>query len=340
MNVATDHARGAAVPHISLHEEPPRSLFDFHALLRLLRRDWPTIVLFAGIGVYLGVLYLRDAKYSYPVQMELTSVQTTQSGTPSDTLSSLSSLVGIGGGMPASPSELDFRLFSDSIYTRDIADIIAQNRDIMTAIYAGQWDPVTQSWHKPPLTDLQQHILDLRAFLGLAPPAAWHPPDGLNLINFIRETVSVQVDPRKPYLVTLVMVYPDTQFSIKFLDLLWHTADNYLRQRALLRAREDIAYLSSQLARVTVAEHRAALTAALSEEEKFAMTASSSAPFSAELFERPWASTLPASPVPRQIFMISSLVGATIGAIVAIVVRRLWRFVRSFRVGRVRAALG
>jgi hypothetical protein len=337
MNIAADNALGSVSPSASFEETSASSL-DVRRLLRLLRRDWMMIVLFAAIGVYLGVLYLRGAKYSYPVQMELTTVQATQSGTPSSTLSSLTGLIGVGGGMPSSPSELDFRLFGDSIYTRDIADIIAKNRDIMTAIFADQWDPVTQSWHEPPVTDFQQHILDIRAFLGLAPPAAWQPPDGLNLLNFIRQTVSVQTDPRKPYLVTLVMIYPDTRFSLKFLDLLWRTADNYLRQRALLRAREDIAYLSNQLTRVTVAEHRAALTAALSEEEKFAMTASSNAPFSAEMFERPWASTLPASPVPRQIFMISALLGGALGALVALGTRRLWRSIRSVRIRRVRPA--
>ena len=325
MNIATDHTLDTTAAPVRLNEEILNSQFDFRALLRQLRRDWLVIALFAVVGVYMGVLYLRDAKYSYPVRMELTTIQTTQSETPAGTLSSLGGLVGLAGGMPSSPSELDFRLFSDSIYTRDIADLMAKNRDIMTTIFATQWDPATQSWHAPPVTDFQQRILDLRAFLGLAPPAAWHPPDGLNLLNFIRDTVSIQTDPRKPYLVALVMTYPDADFSIKFLNLLWRTADNYLRQRALLRAREDIAYLSGQLARVTVAEHRAALTAALSEEEKFAMTASSNAPFSAEIFEKPWASSLPASPVPRQIFMIFSLLGGVAGALIAAAARRLLR---------------
>ena len=340
MNIATDTATPLAAPVRIQQQESPGPLFDMRTLLWLLRRDWKVIFLFAVLGVFMGVLYLRGAKYSYPVQMQLTTVQSTRSETSAGTLSSLGGLVGLAGGMPNSPSELEFRLFADSIYTRDIADRIAKNREIMTTIYDKQWDPVTQTWHEPPVSNLQQHILDLRALLGLAPPAAWRPPDGLNLLNFIKQMVTVQSDPRKPYLITLVMTSEDPQFSAKFLDLLWRTADDYLRQRALLRAREDIAYLSSQLARVTVAEHRAALTAALSEEEKFAMTASSNAPFSAEMFEHPWASTLPSSPIPRQVLMISALLGGAVGAMVALATRRLWRFVRSFRVGRVRAALG
>lgn len=331
MTMAIDDRHGIVAPVLA-PDQHGGQFFDIRRLLSILRRDWMVILLFAAIGFYVGVLMLRGAIYSYPVQMQVTSVATNATdNAPNATLSAVGSLVGLQGGMPSSPGALQFRLFQDSLFTRDMADRIAKNQDIMIKVFPGQWDPVRKAWFEPPSSDLHKEILQLRAWLGLAPSFPWHPPGGLELLGFMKDTIQVEADPRRPYLLTIVMTYPDTQFAVQFLNLLRQTADDYLRQRSLARAKENIAYLSNELSHVTVAEHRAALTATMSEQEKFAMSASSNAPFSAEIFERPWASTLPSSPSPRQVFAIAVILGGLVGALVAEAVRRIWRLTRQFR---------
>jgi len=302
---------------------------DLRSLGVALRREWKIVTLCVVVAVALGVLDLRSEIYTYPVQMQLTTVQSNSDDTAGSRLSSLSGLAALASAaLPPNQNALQFRLFVDSLRSRDIADELAKNQGLMKTLFGDEWDQATQSWREPPLPAYLQTWSSVRSFLGLAPTRPWHPPDGSNLLNYLNRNLEVDLDPRKPYLVKLILVSANTQFAIDFLSLLDRTADDHLRQKALLRARAYVDYLSNQLSKVTIAEHREAITQALSEQEKFAMVASSGAPFAAEVFEKPWASTLPAAPVPRQILALAAFIGAAVGSVVALVVNRFRRSAR------------
>jgi hypothetical protein len=134
-------------------------------------------------------------------------------------------------------------------------------------------------------------------------------------------TTNIQVlqDPRKPYLAKVTLLFPDRQFAIEFLSILNATTDTILRQKAIKRTTEYIAYLSDTLAKVTNMDHRLAITQALSEQEKSAMVAKAGSPFSADLFERPWVSSLPSSPRPTRVLAMYMFVGFLGGSFLAIV---------------------
>jgi len=229
--------------------------------------------------------------------------------------------------MPSGGTGSDFSLYLDLLKSRNIADELAKDPQFMHSLYAGYWDEATQSWHDVPET--RRLPLAMKSFwesLGY-PPVQWHEPNGETLLDFINFWVKIEQDPRRPYMAKIVMNYGDKNFAAQFLTRLHKTADEMLRQRAIRRTTDYIAYLSNTLSKVTVAEHRLALAQALSEQEKAAMVAKSGAPFAAEVLEEPWASSYPSSPQGFQTLSRSTLIGAIVGGVLALLfwaVRMSW----------------
>lgn len=284
--------------------------------LELVAKDsWRLILGCAAFGFVIAALSLQGAVYTYPVQMQVTTVQSTSGGSGGGrSLSQLSGLASLANiSMPSTQNEIQFQLFVESLRSRDLANDIANNHDIMVALYGNQWDPITETWFEPTTSTTTRAKQWLRGVLGLAPTLPWHAPNGENVQSFLSDNLVVTQDPRKTYMVTLQLTSSSRDFSIRFLNLLVQTADERLRQKALERARVYINYLTAKLNTVTVAEHRDALTQALGEQERYAMVASSGKPFAAEVFQSPWASNLPASPSPRQAFLLWMILGALAG---------------------------
>jgi len=281
------------------------------------RQAWRLILGFAIIGFVFAAISLRGTGYRYPVEMQAISVQNNGrdgglgGGGRMSQLSGLASIAQIS--MPTTQNAMQFELFVESLHSRDLANEIAKDQDLMVTLFGGQWDPATRTWFEPPVGATAGLKASFRRLLGLAPPTPWHAPNGENVQGFLADNLIVQRDPRKEYMVTIKMISYDRDFSIRFLNLLTRTADNRLRERALTRARNYMSYLVSKLATVTVTEHREAIMQALGEQERYAMVASSGTPFAAEVFQSPWASNLPASPSPRQVYIGWVILGALAG---------------------------
>ncbi|OAI44860.1 hypothetical protein AYO42_00665 [Rhizomicrobium sp. SCGC AG-212-E05] len=287
------------------------------------KQSWRLILGCAAFGFVIAALNLQGAVYTYPVEMQVTTAQSTGGGGggPSRSsggfaqLSGLASLANIA--LPSTQNEIQFQLFIESMRSRDLANDIAKNHDIMVALYGDQWDPITQTWHEPPAGKMAGFKLWLRGLLGLAPTQPWHAPNGENIQGFLSSSLQLIQDPRKTYMLTLKLTSGSRDFSIKFLNVLVKTADERLRRKAVERAQTYINYLTAKLATVTVSEHRDALTQSLGEQERYAMVASSGKPFAAEVFQSPWASNLPESPSPRQTFLTWILLSAAGGTLFA-----------------------
>jgi len=278
------------------------------------KQSWRLIAGGAAIGFVIAALSLQGAHYAYPVEMQVTTVQQTGGGGSRSGLSQLSGLASLANiSLPTTQNEVQFQLFVEGLFTRDLADEIAKNHDIMVAIYGSEWDEATQTWQQPRIGTMASFKLWLRSLLGLAPTQPWHAPNGENIQSFLSYSLQLTQDPRKPYLATLTMTTGSRELSIRFLNLLVKTLDEKLRRQAVQRANSYIDYLSSKLATVTISEHRDALAQSIGEQERYAMVANSGRPFAAEVFQSPWASNLPSSPSPRQAYITWVFLGAVIG---------------------------
>src|SRR5690606_16733359 len=117
------------------------------------KQSWRLILGGAAIGFVLAAMSLQGVQYFYPVTMQVTTAQTTTGGGGSlrggtSQLSGLASLANIS--LPSTQNEIQFQLFLESLYSRDVADAMAKNQDILITLYGDQWDSTSQTWREPP----------------------------------------------------------------------------------------------------------------------------------------------------------------------------------------------
>jgi len=187
----------------------------------------------------------------------------------------------------------------------------------MHTLFASDWDEATQSWHEPPMSKNAAFYKKIYDVLGF-PSVPWHAPDSESLQQSLGQLIQIEQDPRRPYVATVVVTYPDPGFAVRLLAEVHKTADNALRQKALRRTNEYIAFLNNLLSRVTVAEHRTSIAQSLSEQEKTAMIAQSGSAYAAEPFERPWVSSFPVQPRPLPALLEGIFLGGLAGSFLAL----------------------
>jgi len=282
-------------------------------LAAALLNGWFLVLLGMLVGVMWAADNLKASGYQYRAQMQVTQAETTGGG--ANQLSGLAALA--GAGLPIAQNGTEFRLYLDSLKTRDIADQLAKDPTIMHTLFASEWDEATQSWREPAMSKSDANYKAIYDWLGF-PSVPWHAPDSESLLQILGQLINVEQDPRRPYVATVVVTYYDPQFAMKLLTDLHKTADNALRQKAIRRTTDYIAFLNNLLSRVTVAEHRTSIAQSLSEQEKTAMIAQSGSAYAAEPFERPWVSSIPVSPKPLPALSEGIFLGALAGSFLAL----------------------
>lgn len=301
----------------------------------LLMREWKIVAACAVLALLWAAYQVHTAIPIYSAQMIVTPVQTTGEDTNvtarlNGALGNLASLAGVQN--PNAQTATQFRLYVDSLQSRDLGEDLARDQTLMKTLFANEWDQDTQSWREPE-RGLGSHLLSgIKSLLGY-PPAKWQPPDGARMQQFLIYQLHVTQDVRKAYLVTISFDWYDPAFAVRFLQKVNAAADNHLRQKSLTRARQYIQYLSNKLDTVTIAEHRAAIMNSLSEQEKYEMVASSASPFAADFFDAPAASDVPVWPQPRGTYLRALLEGLLAGAVLAYIWARWGEGVRR-RFGR------
>lgn len=305
---------------------PPIKFPSQSEIVWALVQGWKIIV----ISILAFVVWAADNLHSespmYQAQIEVTAAQQSGgSGAAGGALAGAAAILNLNG--PSVSQGNDFLLYQDSYSSRDLADELAKNATFMHTIFASEWNEATQTWHEPEISPKQAWEKRIRDWLGF-PQVPWHAPDGEDMLSYLTQSVEVQVDPRKPYVVRIVCVYYDPKFALQFLAAAHHAADDALRRKALKRANENIAFLNDRLAKVTLAEHRTALAAALSDQERNAMMAQSNSAYAADLFEQPWASSTPVSPRPIRELLTSIALGVFVGGSLALL---QWVAVQRYR---------
>lgn len=272
------------------------------------------IATYAAIGLVLAILYLHFAKYEYTIQLQVGPVKTSGSGrggSLSSQLGDLASMVPIAGlAVGASADSPDFKLYMEGMFSRSIADALANRTDLMKVIFKTEWNASEQRWEEP--HGIVRNIVSgLKYILGI-PITPWSPPDGARLQEYIQKNVMIDQNLRN-VLVTISFEHEDPDFGRRFLTALHQADDDHLRKATLVRSEAYIKYLSAKLATITVAEHRQALADSLSEQEKSMMMASGGASFSAEPFGGASASIRPTSPLPIVVLSMGVFLGVLAG---------------------------
>lgn len=288
------------------------------------QRRW-IVVAFGLAALFAAAIYLRVATYTYTVSLKVAPAQGGGETTGSR-LGGLASLAGIS--LPKDQGVSPFQLYLENIQSREIADDIASRPELLKQMFPASWNDEAGRWEEPQST-LGVVARPIKRLLGV-PIYPWTKPNGGDVQEYISTKVQV-VESSKKAIVTLRMQDRDPQFAMAFLRALHRDNDERLRRRTLMRTSRYIEYLSAQLRTVSIAEHREALAATLSEQEKQRMLASSRAPFAAEPIGEPTASTRPTSPRPVVVLTMSLLAGLLLGVLAAVLLQFVDRTRRALR---------
>ena len=281
---------------------------------KIRRRGW-LVALFALAALLIAVAYLRSADYVYTATLRVSPAPSAAGGGPElGALGSLASLTGISVGR--SEAATPFRLYVEAVHAREVADRLSRDDALMHTVFANEWDATRRSYRRRQgvLSSLKDGVFGI---LGI-PVTAWTAPDGARLHGFIAADVSVQQSVKSP-LVTISLNAVDPAFATRFLSTLDRTIDDYLREKALARSRQNVVYLSQKLAMVTLAEHRQVLASALADQERQLMLANNPAPYAADPFDRVTASLGPTSPRPLPVLISALVAGLLLGVAAAVV---------------------
>lgn len=301
-------------------DDPTPGGIDIAATLRLLRRRWTLIAGCVVAALIVAVVYLNFVTYRYAVQMRIVPVAAANGDGLSSKLSQIGGLAAVAGvSLPDAGGSGTFKLFVEAMHSRDVADILARDRELMHDVFAKEWDARTKTWRRP-----QGFVHDLagtlKSMLGV-PARPFAPPGAARLQDWMETQVSVDQNLKTP-VVTITILSDRPAFAVKFLDRLCTTIDAMLRERAQLRTDDYIRYLSARLPTITLAEQRIAIFQALGEQERLKMAMSSDRPYAAETFEHPAASDRPVVPVPLKVLAIALILGLLVGVGLAFVIPR------------------
>lgn len=305
---------------------------DYINVAELATNLWAARKLICGMvaaTLLLTVLYLHVATYTYTIQTEVFPVQQADSAASLSKLAGLASLAGVNVGSGAGQPPNPFQLYTAEIYSRDLANALATNQSLMTIIFASDWDKEAGRWRE---RGGAVHFVGkiVKSILGF-PLAAWHPPDGASLQDFIKDEVVIEESPTNPT-VKIVFHHKDANFGVRFLTALHEAVDQKLRQRQLHQSNEYIQYLNRLLPTISVAEYRVAIASILTEQEKLRMVASSDTPYSAQTLGAAFASAKPTKPNPT-LFLIGAFFVSLLFAMAYVSFTTSVPFIRRIQTG-------
>jgi hypothetical protein len=305
---------------------PVREAPDLLDLATLVLRGWPIVLGVVAASLLLMILYLNVATYRYTAELKLTVAQS-GTGSLSTSLKNLSGLASIAGvQLPQDSGAIAFLRYGENLRSATAARVIVADPALVRTIFATEWDEERQAFVEP-RSSLRTLANGAKRLIGV-PVYPWREPDAVRIQAWLHRHVSVVQDQRRP-LATVSFRHPDPEFAGRFLMALHQGVDRDLKRRALARADSNIAYLEEKLRTVSVAEHRAALTDALGEQERIRMLAGSGAPFAAEPVGEVTVSDRPTFPRPALFLVGAALVGAFLGSLVVLV--RAWLDVKRMR---------
>lgn len=292
---------------------PAAKGMDLKEIQRIIAMLWRGRLIIAGtvaLSVLLAIVYLHLATFTYTTTLTLIPTQPQQHDLGGQ-LGGLAAVAGIN--LPATPTAVSpFTVYPETAQTRQVAaDMIRVWPEVMPALFGGQWDPETKTWHEPS-SFLRTVMGVLRPILGI-PAYKWRAPGAPELQQFIASAVGVAQDKKKPIL-TITLNNKDPDFSRKFILTMHQSTDRVLRRMTLDRAKKYAGYLEIKLMTTQTAAVRDVLTQSLSEQETLMMMGNANTDFAAQPLGPPESSPRPTHPVPLIVLLACVLLGLLAGA--------------------------
>jgi len=287
-------------------------------LLELARKLWlgRRAIAIAVLAMALAAsVYLNWVDRKFSVSMVLKSVQEPAQTSGMAGLGGIASLAGIE--LP-SGSNLDFTSFPLLMQSREVADVMVQNQDLMRRVYVDEWDPEANIWHQPARSAVGFALSQLKSIITGNPVATYAAPDGVRLSEFVSEEISASID-SKSNLLNIKVETEDPELMREFVEGLVFETDQFFRQRFIMAGTTALEFYKEQLMRAQSGEHREALAQLIVQEEQKLMLATRSNNYVAEVLRGPDISMKPTSPKSMMVLALSMILGLIAGSGIVLV---------------------
>ncbi len=180
-----------------------------------------------------------------------------------------------------------------------------KDEKLMPILFDDGWDIVTKTWKEADPEDQPSYWDAYRMFIN-------------------GRILSVKTD-KVSGLVTVAIEWEDAELAANWANLLVNKLNEYLRQQAIAKSRENLKFLNEELLRTQVEDIRRALFDLISQEQKRTMLANTQKQFAFQVIDAAVAPDRVAKPKRSIIVVFAALVSgffATIGVLVAGAVRK------------------
>jgi|GEM_PF-3237888 len=193
--------------------------------------------------------------------------------------------------------------FQQVIVSQRMIQELAETKGFLPSVFRGAWDSQTNNWKKP--TSLAGYVSAIKKLMHR--PVVDHP-DSEMLGSYLAQTLSIQpIKNSNTALSTLSAIdskYLKVSYSAsdpkeaeRILNIIMNKADGIIRNQLLTDVNARIAFIESELQRVTPNEQKEALINILTNQEDIRMMLVADKRFSYQVVSMPHASYIPTSPL-------------------------------------------
>lgn len=176
--------------------------------------------------------------------------------------------------------------------SRDFLLKFVADNNLMPILFKDEWDETTNVWKN-----------------GGNPPVDW---EAYRL--FTQKILTVAVD-KKSSLVTVSISWTDPVLAAKWANDLIVRLNNYLREDAISKSKNNLKYLNDALGEIRVEDMRTTLFSLISEEQKSAMLANTQTQFAFRVLDSAKAPDKKTSPQRLKIVQLVTLLSGLVGVI-------------------------
>lgn len=291
---------------------------DEISLLELWQAIWQrklTLFITTLITVSLGFGYILSLTSVYQAEV-LLSPTTTQksSGRFASLANQYSGLAGLTGISLPTHSSLNTAIAT--LESRRFIQAFIQDNRLKPLLFPGQWDINTDSWKPRPETNDSWWNSWILTKNKVQPDTL--EPRSEQAYRKFKSALSISVD-KKTNLVNLRFNWPEPELAAKWANQLVMRINQILREQAIDKAENSIAYLNEQLKTARLDELRVLYAELIQEQTKNITLAKANTEYAFEVLDPAVAPERPIKPKRSMILLLSLIGGLILGVIIALI---------------------
>lgn len=268
------------------------------------------IILFSLVAVLFSSVRLQDEVRKYTVHYKLKPVS---EGQQSNSITNLGGFASFAGFELPSSSSTDFKIFKELIFSPEVSGrIFENNKELMKKIYASEWNASLNLYSKPPQSKIKTQIGNVKKLFTGSHDFKYLPPGGKRLASYLAGNIEINEDKDTGFLI-FSSETSNPELILKLMIESAEISDEIMRQRYIEFSIGPLAFYKEKLRTARSREHRESLAELISIEEQKLMFAAKGKYFIAQPYIQPTISLYPTSPNPKQVLIMSLVVGFIMG---------------------------